>query len=74
MEHFGFTGGPGSSASFRVDGRDVTVSYSKTDTLDQLVEKLKTIEGLENAVIKDGAISLGTDKVEVGSATNFLKS
>ncbi|RHW39928.1 hypothetical protein D1B33_03520 [Lysinibacillus yapensis] len=73
LEQFGFTGGTGSLASFKVDGVDVTVSYSKTDTLDQLVGKLQKITGLEKAVIKDGVISLGTDKVEVGSATNFFK-
>ncbi|MFJ8234644.1 flagellar filament capping protein FliD [Ureibacillus sp. NPDC094379] len=71
LENFGFTGGPGSTATFKVDGSDVTITYSKTDTLNQLIGKLND-NGL-NAEIKNGKISLGVDNVSVGSATNFFK-
>lgn len=73
LEELGFTGsadGKG-SATFVVDGEKQTVEYSKTDTVEQLVNKLKDA-GIKDAKLENGKLSLGDAVVQSGSATPFF--
>ncbi|MFE6166369.1 flagellar filament capping protein FliD [Viridibacillus arvi] len=73
LEELGFTGSVDGKgvAEFEVDGEIQKIEYSKTDTVEQLIGKLKDA-GIKDAKLENGQISLGTASVEVKSATAFF--